>query len=52
MHKATLALKDYKARYKKEIPGGVPRYVVQLEKSSTRENLNRSRLLLGDFDTI
>ncbi|SPJ79918.1 uncharacterized protein FTOL_08309 [Fusarium torulosum] len=30
MHEATLALEDYKAWYKKEIPGGVPGFVAEL----------------------
>jgi hypothetical protein len=52
MHEATLALDDYKAWYKKEIPGGVPGYVAELVKISKRSGLNRSRLLIGGNNSI
>jgi hypothetical protein len=52
MHEATLALEDYKAWYKKEIPGGIPGYVAELAKISKRAGLKRSRLLIGGYNSM
>ncbi|KAF4414553.1 hypothetical protein F53441_14736 [Fusarium austroafricanum] len=50
LHEATLALENAEAWYLREIPGGVPGYVAELAKISSRVGLHRSRLLIN-YDT-
>lgn len=49
MHEATLAMENPKEWYNKEIPGGVPGFMAELAKMSSRIGLHRSRLLMENY---
>jgi len=53
MHEAAMAMGDPKIWYEKDIPGGVPGFMAELAKMSSRHglNLHRSPLLTGDYDS-
>jgi hypothetical protein len=51
MHEATLAMDDPKAWYNREIPGGVPGFMAELAKMSSRFGLHRSRILMENYDS-
>ncbi|KAM0490615.1 hypothetical protein ACHAP8_011385 [Fusarium lateritium] len=50
MHEAALSMDNPKEWYNKEIPGGVPGFMAELAKTSSKYGLHRSRLLMENHD--